>query len=289
MKTRRSKLTLWTILGIIVVIVLGVVIFFQSPYSKTRHEFDQAVTDQIDHLSISQEVFTTEDMEGLPAPVRHYFTYSGYLGKPKMSYMKAAFKDVDFIMSPDKPAISIDYTQFNFAHEPIRLAFIDTTLYGIPFQGLDSYVHGKGSMLGVLAKGFTLFHQTGEEMNKAALVTFLSESLMIPSAALQPYIVWESIDDTHAKATISYDGCSASGVFAFDADGKLLTFTTEDRFLISPDGTYQQVTWFVRFDEYELTNGIKQPTHLQAIWKFSDKDLIYFDSHEVSFDYDQPL
>ncbi|NMM53290.1 hypothetical protein HII26_12205 [Paenibacillus aquistagni] len=289
MKQRRSKLILWTTLGIIAVIVLGAAVFFQLPYSKTRHEFERTVQAQMDRSSISQDRFTAEDIAALPAPVRRFFHYSGYLGQPKMSYMKAAFKKVDFILSPDKPAISIDYTQFNFVQEPVRLAFIDTAMYGIPFQGLDAYIHGSGSMKGVLAKGFTLFHQTGDEMDQAALVTFLAESLMIPSAALQPYIVWESIDDTHAKATITHDGCSASGVFAFDAVGKLLSFTTEDRALISTDGEYQQVPWLVRFDDYEQTNGIKQPTHLQAIWQFSDRDLIYFDSHHVDFEYDQPL
>ncbi len=56
-------------------------------------------------------------------------------------------------------------------------------------------------MKGVLAKTFTLFNQTGDAMNKACLATVLSESLiLIPKAALQPYITWEPMDDTHARA-----------------------------------------------------------------------------------------
>ncbi len=42
--------------------------------------------------------------------------------------MKATFKDVDFILSPDKAPIRIDYTQYNFVREPVRLAYIDTSM-----------------------------------------------------------------------------------------------------------------------------------------------------------------
>ena len=80
-------------------------------------------------------------------------------------------------------------------------------------KGLDAYIDGHGSMKGILAKSITLFDQTGPTMDKASLVTFLSECLLVPNAALQDYITWEAVDDLHARATISYYGISASGMF----------------------------------------------------------------------------
>lgn len=74
--------------------------------------------------------------------------------------------------------MKIEYTQVNFVKEPVRYAFIDTSMYGIAFQGFDSYSDGIASMKGVLAKSFTLFNQQGEDMNKACLVTVLSECLL---------------------------------------------------------------------------------------------------------------
>lgn len=76
--------------------------------------------------------------------------------------MKADFKNVDFVLSADKPKIKIDYPLYIFMERPARLAFVDTTMYGIPFQGGDSFVDGIGSMKGVLAKVIPLFHENGD-------------------------------------------------------------------------------------------------------------------------------
>ncbi|UNK18786.1 hypothetical protein MNQ98_01695 [Paenibacillus sp. N3/727] len=286
MKRKGAKKIMWMIVAIIAVIVVGIIVFFNVPYSKTKTAFNQVVTEHISNSKAVNDVFTLDDVKELPHPVRKYFEYSGYIGTPKMSYMKAAFKKVDFIMSPDKPALKIDYTQYNFVREPIRFAYIDTTMYGIPFEGFDSYTDGDGSMKGVLAKVITLFNQRGEEMNKACLVTFLSESLIMPNAVLQPYITWEAVDDTHAKATISYNDLLASGIFTFNENGELLSFTTEDRSVISADGAIQQVRWSVEFKDYKMIGEIKQPTHLQAVWTYDHGDLIYFDSNCFTVEYD---
>ena len=279
-------MTMWIAVIILAVIIIGIVVFFNAPYSKTKSEFNQAVLHQIDKSEVVHDVFTVEEVKRLPYPVRSYFEYSGYLNNPKMAYLKADFRNVDFIMSPDKPSIKISYTQYNFVHEPIRLAYIDTSMYGIPFQGLDAYVDGEGSMKGVLAKVIKLFDQKGEEMNKACLVTFLSESLIFPNAALQPYITWEEVDRTHAQATISYKGVSASGLFTFDERGELISFTTEDRSVVSADGTIQQVKWSVYFKDYKMNGDIKQPTRLQAVWNYEQGDLVYFDSDSFTIEYD---
>ena len=159
-------------------------------------------------------------------------------------------------------------------------------MYGIPFEGLDSYTAGKGSMKGVLAKLFTLFNQTGETMDKASLVTFLSECLIIPNAAIQEYITWEEIDSLHALATISYYGRTASGIFAFNEKGEMCSFTTNDREATSIDGKSETVKWSVVFSEYVETNGIKKPTTFQAIWHYEDGDLLYFDGKDVAIEYD---
>lgn len=280
MRRKGAKKSMWIVCSIMVVLVIGLIVFFSIPYSKLKSEFKDAA-DELMQKSVQQsEVFTVEDIEHLPLPVQRYFNHCGYIGKPKMAYMAISFHDVDFVLSPDKPKMKIDYTQYNSVHEPLRIAFIDTSMYGIPFQGLDSYVDGIGRMKGVIAKGITLFNQTGAEMDRASLVTFLSESLVLPNAALQPYITWEAIDDLHAKATISYYGIEASGIFTFNERGQALSFTTNDRTLTATDGSKQQVPWSAQFSEYRSKNGIQQPTHLQAVWHYDEGDLVYFDSDQ---------
>ncbi len=41
------------------------------------------------------------------------------------------------------------------------------------------YLDGKGGMKGVIAKLFTLFDQTGEDMDRACLATFLAECMFL--------------------------------------------------------------------------------------------------------------
>ncbi|MGI6036329.1 MAG: DUF6544 family protein [Limnochordia bacterium] len=273
-------------IGVVLCFLGSIVVFFSIPYSKTYTEFVSIRDSVFIDTAKDFEVFTEEDISHLPSPVKKYFKYCGYIGTPKMHTMRAVYKDVKFLFAKGKPTIIIDYVQYNMANEPARIAYIDSSVYGIPFEGLDSYAAGNGSMKGVIAKLFTLFDQTGETMDKASLVTFLSECLIMPSAALHDYITWEDVDDLHAKATISYYGRTASGIFAFNENGEMLSFTTNDREATSTDGTTEKVKWSVALSEYKETKGIKKPTEFQAIWHYDDGDLLYFDGKDVVIEYE---
>jgi hypothetical protein len=271
---------------IFVSLVTATVVFWQIPYSKTKAEFQKLASGLLKGApSASNKVFTKEDWAALPPPVRKYFETGGFTGFPQMSSMKAVFRKVDFILSPGKTAITIDYTQYNFIDQPARIAFIDTSMYGVPFQGLDSYVGGEGGMKGVLGKTFTLFNQRGGEMDQASLVTFLSEVMLLPSAALQSYITWKRVDDLHAEATISRYGITASGIFSFRENGECSSFTTEDRTAIGMDGSKQKVKWTAYMDNYRMIGGVRQPTHLKAVWHYEQGDLVYFDSDNLHLEY----
>lgn len=282
----KKLFALLVAIGVVLFIAAVIAVFFNIPYSKTKTEFSQLINGLINKTRDESGVFTEEDIAYLPPPVQKYFRYCGYIGTRKMSYMKAIYKDVNFLFEKDKPIIRIDYTQYNFVKDPARFAYIDSSIYGIPFEGLDSYTDGNGSMKGVLAKLFTLFNQTGETMDRASLVTYLSECLIIPNAALQDFIVWEEIDEFHSKATISYNGISADGNFTFNEKGEMLSFTTDDREATSIDGTCEKVKWSAVYSEYQETNGIKRPTVLQAVWHYDDGDLVYFDSKDVVIEFD---
>jgi hypothetical protein len=277
---------IFLVIGLLYCLLLIVVGFFEMAYSKTRNELNLIKDSVFLNQKQNSEIFTREDISHLPYPVKKYFDYCGFLNKPKMYSMKAVFKDVKFLFDKGKTTLTIDYLQYNKVKEPARIAYIHSYKYGVPFEGLDSYIGGKGSMKGVLAKIFTLFNQTGENMNKACLVTFLSECLLVPNAALQDYITWEEIDHLHAKAVINYFGMEVQGIFTFNEKGELISFTTNDREAISSDGKSEKVRWTAVLGEYEEKEGIKRPTRLQAIWHYDDGDLLYFDGKGVIIEND---
>lgn len=275
------------ILGIIVVIVLIVEIYFIQPYSVLKTVFNEQVATVAGELYIEPDVFTGEEIASLPIPVQRYFSHCGYLDKPKMSHMKAVFKNVDFSTGPNQQPMKINYTQYNFVKEPTRFAFIDSSKFTIPFQGFDCFHQGIGSMKGVIAKAFTLFDQKGKDMDKASLVTVLSECLIAPNIALQQYITWEEIDDTHAKGVITDHNIRASGIFTFNEAGEMLSFTTGDRIAIDFNGNKQYVKWTAVLGNYKSFDGIKQPTTLKAVWHYPEGDQTYFSGDNVKIEFFQ--
>ena len=197
------------------------------------------------------------------------------------------YHDVDFMQGKDGLALRIDYTQYDFVSEPCRMALIDSSMFGVPFEGYDYYQNGVGGMKGVIAKGITLFHQTGEEMDKACLVTYLAESMFAPAILLQDYISFEEISDYEVKATIYYGGQTASGIFTFNEQCEYVSFTTNDRAVTNTDGIMEYIPWSAVCGEYCVSeNGIKYPTRFQAIWNYPDGDFVYFDGVISTVSYD---
>ncbi|MEA4926157.1 MAG: DUF6544 family protein [Syntrophomonadaceae bacterium] len=282
---KRGKEIMAIVLAV-AALIAGILIWFIVPYSPAKAEFAKLTSDQMTKTTNPGGVFANEDIAEMPPPVQKYFQYCGYIGKFKMSNMNIHFNDVDFVLSPNKPKLKIKYTQYNFVEEPERFAYIDTSLYGIPFEGIDAYQNGAGSMKGIIAKTFTSFDQKGEAMDQASLVTCLAESLFLPTLALQDYISWEELDETHAQAVINYYGTSASGVFTFDDNGAMISFTTNDREYTDTKGNSQKVKWSAVCGDYEEVDGIKYPSNLKAVWHFETGDLVYFDGRDITVKYD---
>ncbi|MEK6264313.1 MAG: hypothetical protein N2B06_06030 [Clostridium sp.] len=279
---RGKKIMAW-VLGVVAILILSIVMWFNISYSPMKSTFEKLTKVQILKMKPINEVFTTEDTSKLPSPVQKYFIYCGYIGTPKMSNMKAYYKNVDFVQSSKK--LKIDYIHYNFVDQPERIALIDTSMKGIPFEGIDSYQNGIGSMKGVIAKGITLFNEKGDAMNKASLVDCLAEGFLMPNLLLQDYIKWEEIDETHTKATITSYGISASGIFVFDTSGAMISFTTDDREYNDGNGKTQKAKWSAVCEDYEDINGIKYPKTLKGIWHLDTGDLIYFHSRNMVIEY----
>jgi hypothetical protein len=285
MKKKVSKKMV--VLIVVLSIFALIVIWFLIPYSPMKNTFKKDIRSIKKENHIEETgAFRAEDFIDLPKPIQKYVESCGYIGKPKMNWVCMEYEDVDFKQGKSGPSLKIDYTQYDFASSPCRMAFIDSSMFGVPFEGYDYYRDGKGGMKGVIGKLITIFHQTGPEMDKACLATYLAESLFAPSILLQDFITFEEIDDYHVKATITYGGQTASGVFTFNDKYEYTSFTTNDRAVSNSDGTMEYVPWTASCGEYkEAENGIKYPTTFSATWNYPDGDFTYFDGEikEVTY------
>lgn len=270
------------------VILALIFIWFSVPFSPLKAAFNRQ-NEQLKKASplYSGEVFTKEDFSNFPPAVQKYIASCGYIGTPKMNFVKMLYRNVKFSQQVNGAKLKIDYTQYNYAKQPARLALIQSRLFGIPFEGYDYYSGGAGGMKGVIAKCFTLFNQTGSSMDKACLVTYLAESLFLPSALLQNRIQFEEISDFEVKATIFYNGQSAGGIFTFNNEYEMISFTTNDRAVIGTDGKAEYIPWTAACGGYKTNElGIKQPTVFKAIWNYPEKDFVYFDGTISRIEYE---
>lgn len=266
--------------GIVLLLAGAAIIWLSLPSSPVKAQFRRDVAAELhkNRLQGGGEAFTEADFAHLPEAVQAYIKSCGYIGAAKMSWLGMEYRDVAFSQGRGSTAMTIDYAQYNFVSAPCRLAVIDSRLFGIPFEGYDYYRGGQGGMKGVLAKAITLFDQNGADMDRACLVTFLAESMFAPSILLQDYITLEELNEHQVRASITYGGQTASGIFTFNARHEMTAFTTNDRAATAADGSMEYVPWSALCTEYKTAaDGIRRPTRFQAVWNYPDGDFTYFD------------
>lgn len=264
---------------IVAAVILLLAVWFNIPYSPVKAQFITDVEARTQKVAAgASEKYTADDFKDLPPTIQKYLELNGYIGAKRHAVLSMEYNDVDFGLGVNKPRLKIDYTHTDFSDSPDRLAFIDSKMFGVPFQGYDYYMDGKGGMKGVLAKLFTLFDQTGPEMDKACLITYLAEAFFLPEALLKDFITFKQADEHTVEATITNKGVTASGVFHFNDAYEMTSFTTNDRGQIAPDGSIEYTPWEAQCENYkEYSDGIRRPTVFRAVWKNKDADFIYFD------------
>lgn len=267
------------VIGVIFILLVVIIIYLMIPYSPVKKEYSSIVGELSEANKMPKSIITEDDLKVLPEVIQKYFIKNGYVGIESASIIKFDFKDVEFSMGVNKPNIKIDYTVYDFVKEPTRVALIDSKMFGIPFQGIDICKDGKAKMKGTLAKNITLFNTKFDIIDSS----YLSECMMHPSLALQENITYKQIDDYSVEATIRKNGRKTTGIFYFNENYEMTHFIDEKR-LSSDTNTYEK--WSAVTSDYKVVNGVNRPTKFQAVWNFSEGDLVYFDSKNMKISYE---
>lgn len=236
---------------------------------------------------LSSDLISERDLASLPELVQRFFRQCGYVGQKKMSNARIYWEDVNFKLSAEKLWIKLDCRQFNSVPQPARIVYMASRLFGVvPFEGRDKYQQGHGNMLIKLAKLFTVGDANGKEMDASALVTVLSETALVPTYALQPYMRWEAVDKNAARATLTFGGIAVSGTFFFTDSGEFNRFETNDRYYSKPDGSYLNLKWSAIVDGYVERGGLRVPDRMKAVWQMDSGECEYFNGRIAKIEYD---
>lgn len=275
---KKSKLRRMRLIIVLIVVVVSIIIYLLIPYSPVKMAYWNTVEKFTKEYQLSKNIITEDDLKELPDVLQKYFINNGYVGIKSASAVVFDFKNADFSMGINKPNVKIDYLVYDYVMEPTRVAFIDSKMYGIPFQGIDICKDGKGSMKGVIAKHIKLFETDFVFIDSS----YLAECLMHPSLALQDNITYKPIDDYSVEATIKKNDAETTGIFYFNENYEMISFEVDKRYC-SDTNTYEK--WSAITTDYKEINGVNVPTKFQAIWHYDSGDLIYFDSNGMEISY----
>lgn len=225
----------------------------------------------------------------LPGPVRRYFHFAGYVGRPSPRNARITWGGFRLKRARGASWMPLSCRQVNSVAEPMRIAFMSGRLFQIiPFEGRDKFQDGHGHML-VKAAGFIeVVDERSRKLDESGLVTVLAEALLVPSYALQPYLRWEELDSARARATLTWEGMTAGGIFHFAPTGEGTRFDTEVRWQQGADSL--PVAWSAHFSDYAERDGIRFPRGVSAVWHERGGDFEYVQGRieRLEFDVDQP-
>lgn len=262
------------ILSVLVLIVLLVVAISMIANDQFNRNVDKGVSAFYDGVENKHEIIRQTDFEGLPRPVQNWLQYSQVVGKERIVAARTKH-DVTMRLKENQPWLKAQAEQYFRTEEPGFIWAVDIKMAPlVHVTGKDQYIEGRGNMLIKLLSLIPVANANGKEIDQGTLLRYLSEIMLVPTAALSDTIQWEGIDSKSAKATMSYKGVTASGVFTFNEKGEILNFVAQ-RFGDFAGG-YRMETWCAEITEYKEFNGFKVASKGDIIWKLKTGDYHWY-------------
>ncbi len=158
--------------------------------------FDHSVRHDVDTMfaraTTNESLTVTEGMlESLPSPVKRYLSYTGVVGKPIARTVHLA-QSGQMRMGPGQPWLSLRAKQ-HYSVQPPGFVWDGAVRAGpVPIgRARDMYLDGRGSLLVKALSLFSVVDAKGEEIDRGAMVRYLSEMVWFPSAVNSAGKVYE--------------------------------------------------------------------------------------------------
>jgi len=235
------------------------------------------------------DVYTEDDLDGVPKPVRGYFEnvlqdgqqYIGSVIVEQEGELRSGGSD-----SAWKPFTA---TQYITADPPGFFWDAKVRLWPLTHLRIkDLYLDGKGranvSLFGLIPLGGD---DANPELNEGELLRYLAEAVWYPTALLPSEGVrWEPIDSSTATATVEFGGATATLTFHFTDEDEVSKVHAEQRPRRVDDG-YEPTPWTGRWYDYETRNGVRIPTAGEVVWHLPEGDIEAWRGQVTDISYDE--
>ena len=238
----------------------------QGPASyraQYRRRVDAALTEVLPNAAV-----TEADLGDLPEPLASYVRRSGAVGQPRITNFRAR---IHGRIRAGRSTAWMSFTgeQVNtYGPEPSRLFIMDATLFGLPVDVLHSYIGPTATMRVKACSLVPVVNAAGPDMDRAETVTLLNDlCLLAPAALIAAPITWQRVDADHVRATFTNCAHTVSAVLAFNQDGDLVDFVSDDRLRSSRDGkTFTQQRWSTPVRDYRTFGSRRVCTNGEGRW-----------------------
>ena len=261
------------IIGVLV-FVLIITIFLGGIMlkSQSEKEIEKLFSSSKD---ISDQIYSYEQIKGLPAPVQRYLRYSLQENQPHIGYVRLKHGGL-FRTKEDQKWMSIKGQEYFTVHPP---GFVWSGRVPL-VSAKDMYCDGRGNLKVKLLSIIKLVDAKGKETDQGELLRWLAETPWFPTALLpSEKLKWEPIDNNSAKVIFTDRILTVEGVFYFDEQGQITQFKTR-RY---KDNTLENWTGYYR--DYREVEGIQIPHNVEVVWNLASGDFSYakFDINRIEY------
>jgi hypothetical protein len=184
----------------------------------------------------------------------------------------------DFLASPEKNGWATFMAEQHAAVKPAGFVWdARMSMSGLPVWVRDAFADGAGSMHASILGVVTLMEVEGTPgIARGALQRYLAETVWYPTALLPSQgVVWNAIDDSSARATLSAGGTTVSLDFHFGPDGLVQRVFAADRPRVV-DGREVPTPWQGRLFEYAEHGGMLVPMRGEVEWLLPEGPQVYW-------------
>lgn len=262
---------------------LGTVAVQRSRFASQVEDEVQALFGQM--ADTKPHVVSSEDIAALPEPVQRWLVHAGAVDRlrPRSVRLK---QEGEFRLRPKQGWMPFTAEQYFTIDPPGFVWTVSLRMFpGITVTGRDRYADGEASIHMRALSLVPVADSRGGDLNQGALLRYLGEIVWFPTAALEPYIRWEEVDEHSARATISVGGVTAPATFEFGPDGQPLRVTA----MRANDATGRLEPWTAITSREDIFQGSTLPSEGEVTWNYEDGDFTYIRWRVTEIEYDRPM
>jgi hypothetical protein len=158
---------------------------------------------------------------------------------------------------------------------------------GFPVRVVDAFTGGEGLLRPTLLGLFDMGTIEGKgEIARGELLRYFAESVWFPTTLLPSQgVVWQTVDDTSANATISDGPIAVTMLFRFGDDGLISSIYVAGRATTVGKETVL-MPWECRMSNYQTRNGMRVPLTGEVLYITPQGEKPYFKGTIDTVDYE---